>query len=397
MTLRPYVAVRLKSERVNAKQQIKNKLLRLGLALLAAIALLGSVVQAESPKTIKIGAIVSLTGPAGEQGKNWLEGAELAQDDLKAQGLNVNLVIEDDQTKTTSVATAFAKMATLDKVQAIVGGTWDFLAEAAYPLAKQYKIPFLTANNPYEILSQQAKENPFVFVSGLSLEAERAALKSFLRKEKIKSVSLLIPNIPWGTFHADMFKSLAKELNISITASYDFAYEGYPDVLKPIALKISQQPADLIFAPIDYNGIEILMREFARYKVSSMFMTTQHLDEAFTLSRDPSLYSRCFAIYPKISEKSFEISFERKYGRHAKVFASHGYDAVMFLANAINQGVNLADPNASFSYKGLTGNLKIPATNRSINAGRAVIMTTRNGVFEPWMSQYELRPPPIKM
>mgnify|MGYP005700136941 FL=1 len=86
-------------------------------------------------KKIKIGAIASLTGPAAEQGKNWVDGATLAVKALEKQGISIEFIVEDDASKPAQVHTAFNKLVSIDQVQGVIGGTWDFLAEAANPLS----------------------------------------------------------------------------------------------------------------------------------------------------------------------------------------------------------------------------------------------------------------------
>jgi ABC-type branched-subunit amino acid transport system substrate-binding protein len=121
-------------------------------SLCALILLLPLMAAAEDTnlKRTKLGAIVSLTGDAARNGRNWLEGAQLAIDELQAEGRQISLVVEDDGTVPARVATSFVKLATVDRVGGIIGGTWDFLAETAYPLAKQYRVPFITLLSLFE-------------------------------------------------------------------------------------------------------------------------------------------------------------------------------------------------------------------------------------------------------
>ncbi len=338
-----------------------------------------------SQTDLKIGVIASLTGPAGEEGKNWVDGAVLAAEELTKTGTPVTLVIEDDQTQPIKVVSAFGKMVRIDKVSGILGGTWDFLGEAAYPLANQYKLPFITPSNPPEILSPSAQENPYVFTSGLSLEAESKVIAEFLKAEKIKSITLLVPNIPWGTFHASMMRRLADSLGIKVIDQHEFAYEGYPDVLRSIALRISKNPAELIFAPIDYNGIDLFTREFKKLKIGPKLLTTQHLDHAFELSSEKHRFSECYAVYPKVRSESFESAFNQRFGRAPGVYSAHGYDSLNFLAQALLKKVDLGRSISPFSHSGITGTLSFPPKfGRALNLGEAQIMTTASGQFEEY-------------
>lgn len=356
------------------------------LVLMVSVSLVSLTVQrhanADTPKLLRIGAIASLTGPAAEQGKNWLQGAQLAVDNLKDDGINVTLIVEDDATNPGKVASAFQKLKTIDEVSAIIGGTWDFLAETAYPLAKQYKTPFLTPTNPVEILSDAAQQNPWVFTNGLTLAAERAALKEFIVRHSLRRISLVYVNVPFGTSHADLVRSIAKEVGGQIVSDNQLTFEGLQGSIRIAALKIKQNNPDLVFVVADYNGVELLNREFANLKLDPVIMTTQHLDEAFTYAQSPARYRRTYGVYPRFEGAAFVTDFQKKFGHAPKVYAAAGYDALQFLARALAEGVAFDQPKEPFRLQALTGEHLLDGKSRGLVQNKAVIMTTKNGVFE---------------
>jgi len=338
---------------------------------------------------IRIGAIVSLSGAAGEQGRNWLRGAELAAGELAAQGMSVRLVVEDDETKPARVAAAFQKLVDIDRVGAVMGGTWDYLAQTAYPLAQRHRVPFLTVSNPVELLTEQGKTNPWIFTNGLSLRAEEEAMREFLRAEQIRSLVLIYPNVPFGTTHADLLRRLAGELSIPILESFEFPVEGnYLDAVRLAMLKVEAIRPDLVFAVLDYSGVDLVTGELLRLKTGARLLTTQHLDQAFLLARTPEQYRAAYGVYPRLEDPGFEHRFRERFGEPPRVYAANGYDGLMFLAKALRAGVRLEDPAAHFEYDGVTGRHQLPTPDRGLVRDRALIMTTRSGRFEAW------HPPP---
>ncbi|MBL7661685.1 amino acid ABC transporter substrate-binding protein [bacterium] len=334
---------------------------------------------------LKIGIIASLSGPAGEQGKNWLAGAELAVDDLKQKGINLELVVEDDATETKRVATAFTKLATQDKVSAIVGGTWDYLAEVAYPLALKHQIPFLTPTNAVEFLSEETKKNPFVFTNALTLAAEKEVLRDFILATKPQAYALIYAQHPFAVAHAELVKSLAEQYKLALSFSAEILLESYSDTLKTAALKVKQYNPELVYIIADYQGLDLFTRELARLKSNPRILTVQHLDQAFDLARDPSRFRNSFAAYPDY-DQAFDQKFIAKFNAKPRVFAAHGYDAVMFLALALSAGIKLEDSSATFSYQGVTGEHLLPTRKRALVTNRAVLMTTQAGRFEKFSS-----------
>lgn len=344
---------------------------------------LSSSAVAQTAEPIKLGIITSLQGPANKEGRNWLEGAQLAAAELATQNIDVRLVVEDDETTTSKVASAFHKLVNTDGVRGIVGGTWDFLAEAAYPLALQRKIPYVTVTNPVEILSPAAQQNPFIFTNGLSLEAEKKAIAEFLGRQKVKTAATAFVDVPFGTMHAEMFDDLARTLGLAVVSKNQIPFAGMEASIKLAAAKITQARPELVFVVTDYNGLDLLAREFQTLRFSPIILTTQHLDEAFDLSKDAARYSNAYGVYPDYRRNGFDAAFLAKFGHAPRVYAASGYDAVQFLARAFHQGVRISAPDAVFRYDGVTGNHRLPARrSREIAETNAVIMTTKNGRFE---------------
>lgn len=339
--------------------------------------------RSSETKSIRIGAIASLVGPAGEQGKNWLRGAQLAAKELKEGGLDVELIVEDDKSEPRSVVTAFQKLVRVDRVRGVIGGTWDYLGEAAYPLAKSFRIPFVTPTNPPEVLSPEAKRNEFVLTNSLTLENISLELEKLLRHLHVRTLGLVYPDLPFGQQQAKMVERLCANLSIPIISRYEFPVASLmSDTTRIAALKLFEKKPDLTFAVLDYNGLDLLTSEFAREKSFPNVVTTQHLDQAFKFSNDPSRYRSLYAIYPRVSRSDFEAKFEREFAESPKVFAHHGYDALKFLALALRDGVDFSSPSAKFTYDGLTGVHSLPAKDSSLARGGATVVTTRNGAFE---------------
>ena len=328
---------------------------------------------------LSLGAIVSLSGDAARNGRNWLEGAELAIDELNQSGVGVRLVVEDDATVPGKVATAFVKLATVDKVSGIIGGTWDFLAESAFPLAKQYRTPFITPTNPVEILSAAARSNQWVFTNGLSLSAEEQVLRQFLKMKAIRSVGLVYINVPYGISHADLLRKIAKDSGVDVLTDTQISYEGFHDVIKLAALKIFQKKPELVLVVLNYEGVDLLLRELAVRHSTPLVVMPHTLKEAYDFAEKPDRYGRAYGIYPKYASNDFDKTFLNKFNRAPYDYAAAGYDATMFMANlALRRGSGDLS-GVKVVYEGVTGMHAIPAADRSVVSTRAAIMSVVDG------------------
>lgn len=330
-------------------------------------------------QAIKIGVIASLSGQAQKNGRNWLDGLEFAADKLAADGLEINIIVEDDETKPGKVISAFTKLATVDQVDGIVGGTWDFLAETAFPLAERYKIPFITPTNPIEILSKEFKSNPYVFSNGMSLAAESLIVRKFLLDKQIKSIGLAYINVPYGLAHAELVRKLAKEMKIEILTDDSVTYEGFNDTIKLSALRMAEKKPDLAFLVINYEGVDLFKREIAKLKFDPVVLMTQTLAEAFNLTDKPALYHKSYGIYPDEPSAELTKEFVKKFGHKPRDFAVSGYDALMFLATALNSGKEVLKTGGPVQHQGETGLHSLPSASGSLAETQAAIMSVKDG------------------
>ena len=364
----------------------KNKLRqgsRLFFFLLLAVACINGCKGSGNQESneIKIGAIASLTGAAGEQGKNWVDGATVAVNEANSLTNNntadknsqhVSLVVEDDQTQPAKVIAGFTKLATIDKVSGIVGGTWDFLGEAAYPLAKRYKIPFITPTNPVEVISSDAVQSGYVFSNAMSLQSMSETLTAFLTRApvaaSVKSVAIVFPDLPFGTQQAKMVKDILSAQGIALSFEYAFPPASLmSDTVKLAAQKIEEKKPDLTYMVIDYNGLDLFTKECKQLRIRPAIMTTQHLDQAFEFSKDPERYQRIFALYPESTNSNFRSAFFDTFKHSPHVFAEEGYNAVkLLIAVAKNKET-------------------LPKDTTVVGQSKAVVMTTDNGVFERYV------------
>lgn len=357
------------------------------LVLLLAFAGCSTSGDDQAFRTIRLGAIASLTGPAGEQGRNWLNGATLAVEELNREGIAVTLTVEDDETNPGKLSRAFAKLVEVDRVMAVIGGTWDYLADTAYPLAKRYRVPFITPTNPPEFIASMVSENPWIYSNGLSLRAERVAIHDAIKQLGAKRLMLVVPNVRFGTSHAELLQAVATDLGATVEQRYEFPIDGnYLEALRVSVLRVREISPDLVFLVADQAGLELFVAELSRLKLDPTLFTTQHLDQAFLQARDPTRYQKAFGVYPLLGEGSFAAAYQTRFGHLPRVYSAHGYDAVRFLVGAHRAGLGLGGASQEFTYDGVTGEHRLPSHNGVLVVDRAQVMTTRRGVFEAFQS-----------
>jgi branched-chain amino acid transport system substrate-binding protein len=124
--------------------------------LLATVLLAGCTQQQQQPaqpQEVKIGAVVSLTGPGSNVGKHMKQAAELAVEEINANGgiyvkqydkkLPVKLIVADDETKPDSAVKAVTKLTSEDNVDILVGGYSSAVTIATQGVVAEKKIVYV--------------------------------------------------------------------------------------------------------------------------------------------------------------------------------------------------------------------------------------------------------------
>jgi ABC-type branched-subunit amino acid transport system substrate-binding protein len=90
-----------------------------GVIIVAIVVAIFVSFSAESSDTVKIGVITDLTGPAAYWGESTRVGAELAAEELREQGYDVELIFEDYQLDASKALSSAQKLVNLEDVDAI--------------------------------------------------------------------------------------------------------------------------------------------------------------------------------------------------------------------------------------------------------------------------------------
>jgi branched-chain amino acid transport system substrate-binding protein len=120
-------------------------------SLVFAVVAAGAVSPALAQQTVKIGAALSMTGPAAVYGATQKAGILAAVDEVNKsgalKGIKLEAVVEDDASTKEQGIAVFQRFINRDKVAAIIGPTLSNTATAADPLAQAAKVPVVAVSN----------------------------------------------------------------------------------------------------------------------------------------------------------------------------------------------------------------------------------------------------------
>lgn len=294
-----------------------------------------------SGEPIKIGAVLPLTGIAAIVGETEKKGIELAVEEINMNGgINgheLQVIFEDDQTDPKNTVSAVTKLATLDKVSAIIGGTWDFLANAAIPVAENNKIVLIS---PSALPDTLEKQSPYFFVTHAPVRNNVPTVDRFLLDiEGAKVVTMSVNNL-WGKAHLSTFKEAIEEdgddhlVKEVILPNFDGN-----DIQRELSLIAPLKP-DAIIIALNFEDTVSFLKKKQELGVSGKVLADFHVQDNFQkgnlsidLVKDVTLF-----VFSNPSSEFIEAYVE-EYGENPKTYADTAYDAVYAIKIAMeNEG-----------------------------------------------------------
>jgi branched-chain amino acid transport system substrate-binding protein len=293
----------------------------------------------EDISSIKIGTVLSQTGVAavfGEQAKN---GAILAQEEINSKGgINgrmITLVNEDDQTDPKTAVGLYKKLTSLDKVQAIIGGNFDFVANPLFAEAKTSGTVIISPTNSRIAGSLDTNENSFVMLSDLSDIV--LTLDTYLTKTNYKKVEVLHYESGFGKEIAKTINAISVKNGKGEAAEDVYSTFGLKD-WTPYILKMKKSGVDMVFA--DMLGSDFIHFATQARQLGLQAQLITHMDIANDIKVSKAdlspIENTTVLNWDALSgDEEFNKKFSARFGREANHFAAQSYIAVYAAAEAI--------------------------------------------------------------
>lgn len=317
----------------------------------------------ETPKTIKIGVDIPLTGPSAAHGKDLMGGLEMARDEilasLKPGDPKPQLLIEDNQSKSQGGVSALQKLIQTDAPPVVIGPVASSVMLAMIPVAEQNKVVLLSPAASSPEISGAGK---FIFRISLLAPPQTAALAKYAtEKLKAKTAAVLYINDDTGLSYKNAFAEDFTKLGgkIVLEDSFDKTATEFRTQLT----KIKTQNADVTFIPGIPRAIGLILRQARELKVDTKFLGNYGA-EGTDLLTNAGEAAEGF-VYTSIPiDAEFSRKFEEKNGRHPTIGAPLGYDALKIVWHAITEnGATSEDIRKGLSalkdFHGATGTTTI--------------------------------------
>ena len=319
------------------------------------LALVVSSTKGDS-QTIKIGAVVPLTGRYAALGGQVKTGYELGVQQINAAGgvpiggkkFQIELMMLDDESDPTKTV---ARMETLaaQNVVAYLGGAGSDLHAAASSIADKNKIPYLGVAFAFYGIHQQGLRylfSPFPKSPDLTNETFVFLDAAIPAAQRPRKVALFLERTDWGKEMGALWEGTAKKHGYQIVASGEYA-PGSKD-FSDLILKAKSSGAETVLAlPSPPDGMTIVkqMKELDfNPKVNLFIRAADPPVWSQNLSKDGDyvLLSPGWhfaARYPKVTE--INDAHQKLFNRPADPLVGPAYACVQILADALTRAKTL--------------------------------------------------------
>jgi branched-chain amino acid transport system substrate-binding protein len=313
---------------------MKQQLRLAGLAVVLSVAAHAAAAQ----EKIKIGVIVTLSGPAAVLGQQARDGFALAVRDLggKMAGRDVELVVVDDELKPDAAVTKVKGLLERDKVDFVVGPIFSNILQAIHKPVVDSKTFLISPNaGPSSYAGKNC--SPFFYVTSYQNDQVHEILGKVAQDRGYKRVYILVPNYQAGKDSAAGFKldykgEVVEETYIPL-GTLDFQVE---------LSKIASLKPDAVFTFMP-GGMGVgLVKQYKQAGLADQIPVLS----AFTVDEStlPAQQDAAVGMFgganwaPNLDNpqnKKFVASYEAAYNGVPGTYAMQGYDAAILIDSAV--------------------------------------------------------------
>ncbi|MGA3403922.1 MAG: ABC transporter substrate-binding protein [Acetobacteraceae bacterium] len=370
-------------------------------AAVTAMVILGASAAAQAQ--IKIGAIISISGPAAAMGVGYKAAFDLFPSEIAGQ--KVEYIIRDDATDANTAFTIAQKMISEDHVDAFIGPSLAASDAAVAPLANQARVPMI-AMAPYEY---DPTKQTYIFTDAQPLSLMVSAVFKYMQQHAVKDIGFIGFSDGWGDQVLAATKLSAQADGMQILADERYARtdtSAEAQVLKlmslhPQAIMMgnSATPAALPVVALRHRGFKGGI--YGNHGIVSPAFIKVGGAAAEGVIADTSP----LVVYDQLPDgnvikpvaTAFMAEYAKKFGAQAvNPFAGYSYDAMLLLKAAIPAALQAGKPGTdefraalrdalekTHELVGLSGVYNMTPTNHNGQDARAaVLVEVKDGAWK---------------
>ncbi|HUL58475.1 MAG TPA: ABC transporter substrate-binding protein, partial [Anaeromyxobacteraceae bacterium] len=316
--------------------------------------------------------------PIGEALTN---GVDLAMDDLKAKGIKIQLIRQDDTGKPQVGMSALEQLATGDEVAAVVGPYSSAVANAMAKQAQSYKVPLLIPVASKEDITRQGYT--WVFrLNAPAHEYSKQLIDASMILGKPKTIAFIYEATDFGTSVAAQGKEYAKQKGLQVVADESYQ-KGAPDYRSTLTAIKAKNP-DLVLM-VSYVADAILLMRQSRevgLKPQAFLGGGAGFDTA-QFQSEHEISNGVFSVTQWTPDTGapgaadFAKRYEARFGKRPTYHAATAYEAMMIMGDVVQKTggdrTKIREALAGGAWNGIMGEVKFQTVEGFTNQNLLVM------------------------
>ena len=399
-------------------------------AVLIAVAMIAGCTQRAStqtqPTAVKIGVIASLTGPASNVGTNMWQSAQVAANEINANGgvllkgsttkVPIKLIVGDDESTQAGGQKAATKLITDDKVDILVGGYSSAVTSAYEQTVGEYKVPFVVTGASSPIITHRTDlDTSYIFHHCPTTDAYGQYTTQFIdqvirptvyQKFNLPStrpfrLALLYQDTAFGKGVQTAVNNTITQnkLNIVLVSQQSFKM-GESDFRTPLTAIKATNPDAVYLAAFPNEGAPAITQGRRDIGLNTIYLSVENNDNS-QFYKDVGQYGEGSIIESRYSpytapvgpvadaQTKFKTSYNATYGTFPDMMGASTYEGVYIAAQAVG---NAGTTDKAAERQALVS-LNMPQIIEAMKSGTITFTPDfRESQFDLWMEQLVYNP-----
>jgi branched-chain amino acid transport system substrate-binding protein len=358
------------------------------------------VAPALAADTIKVGAILAVTGPASFLGAPEARTLEMLTEELNAKGgiggKKIQLIIKDSGASPEKAISFAKQLIEEEKVFAIIGPSTTGETMAIKNLAEESKTLLLSCAAAESIVNPLGK---YVFKVAPSDRYAVEKIYHQMKKMGISKIGVLSSNTGFGKAGKEQLEKYAVEHGIAIALS-----EVYDKAATDLTAEVTKLKAAGVQAIVNWSiepAQAIVIKNARQIGLTAPifqshgFANIQYAKAAGVAAEGVIFPASRIVVADLLADKhpqkavvvAYKNAYESRFKEDVSTFGGHGYDALMILTKAIqtagmdHEKVRTAIENLK-GFVGTAGIFSLSATDHNgLDIESFAMLTVKNGKF----------------
>jgi branched-chain amino acid transport system substrate-binding protein len=302
----------------------------------------------EACAQVKVGAVLSVTGPASFLGDPEKKTLEMYVDAINAKGgvngQKLQLVVYDDGADANAARTFATRLVEEDKVVAMVGGTTTGATMAMIPLFEEGQIPLISLAGAIQIIEPVRK---WVFKTPHTDKMACEKIFGDLKQRNLTTVALISGTDAFGKSMRDQCVAVAPKAGI--TVAHEESYGPRDSDMTPQLTNIKGKAGvQAVINPGFGQGPAIVTRNYRQLGItlplyqSHGVASKQFIELAGPAADGVRLPAAALLVADKLPDSDpqkpvvvgYTKTYQQKTGQPISGFGGHAYDGLMIFVEA---------------------------------------------------------------